>query len=58
MNKNEKADIVSEVKEMIEQSSAIFLTDYTGINVADISEIRNQFRKEGVKYKVFKNTDV
>ncbi len=56
MNKNGKADIISEVKEMVENSSAIYLTDYTGINVADISEIRNNFRKEGVKYKVIKNT--
>ena len=56
MNKDEKVEIVSKVKEMIEQSSAIYLTDYAGISVADISEIRNQFRKEGVKYKVIKNT--
>lgn len=56
MNKNEKTDIVSQVKDMIDNSSAVYLTDYTGINVADISAIRNNFRKEGVKYKVFKNT--
>lgn len=56
MNKNEKTDIVSQVKEMINNSSAVYLTDYTGINVADISAIRNNFRKEGVNYKVIKNT--
>jgi large subunit ribosomal protein L10 len=56
MNKTEKADIVSQVREMIEQSSAVYLTDYNGISVSDINEIRNEFRKEGVKYKVIKNT--
>jgi large subunit ribosomal protein L10 len=56
MNRNEKTDVISEVKEMMENSSAIFLTDYSGINVEDISELRNQFRNEGVKYKVYKNT--
>lgn len=56
MNRNEKTDVVSEVKEMMEKSSAVFLTDYSGVNVADINEIRNQFRKEGVTYKVYKNT--
>jgi large subunit ribosomal protein L10 len=56
MNKNEKAEIISKVKEMIENSSAVYLTDYTGINVADISAIRNSFRKEDVNYKVIKNT--
>ena len=56
MNKNEKAEIVSEVKEMIENSSALYLTDFSGISVADITGLRNEFRKEGVKYKVIKNT--
>ena len=56
MNKNEKAEIIEEAKQLINQSSAVYLTDYSSINVADISDIRNQFRKEGVKYKVFKNT--
>lgn len=56
MNKNEKAEVISEIREVIDNSSAVFLTDYSGINVTDISDIRNQFRKEGVKYKVYKNT--
>ncbi len=56
MNKTEKTDIVSSVKEMIRNSSAIYLTDYSGINVEDINKIRSEFRKENVKYKVIKNT--
>lgn len=56
MNKNEKAEAVSAVKELIENSSAVYLTDYSGITVADITNIRNDFRKEGVNYKVIKNT--
>jgi large subunit ribosomal protein L10 len=56
MNKTEKTEIVSSVKEMIENSSAIYLADYSGINVDDISKIRNDFRKEKVRYKVIKNT--
>ena len=56
MNRNEKSDIVSEVKEMIVKSTGIFLTNYSGNNVEDISDLRNAFRKESVKYKVFKNT--
>ncbi|MDY0082213.1 MAG: 50S ribosomal protein L10 [Ignavibacteriaceae bacterium] len=56
MNKNEKAEIIAEAKELIQNSSAVFLTDYSSINVSDITELRNQFRKDGVTYKVFKNT--
>ncbi|MEP0861351.1 MAG: 50S ribosomal protein L10 [Ignavibacterium sp.] len=56
MNKNEKSEIIAEAKELIEKSTAVYVADYSGVNVADISELRNQFRKEGVAYKVFKNT--
>ena len=44
MNRNEKNEIVSEIKEMMNNSSAIFLTDYTGINVEEVNDLRNQFR--------------
>jgi large subunit ribosomal protein L10 len=56
MNSNEKSEIISEVKELLESSSGIYLTDYRGIDVEDINELRNQFRDQGVKYKVYKNT--
>jgi len=56
MNRNEKSEIISEIKELLESSSAVYLTDYHGINVEDISSLRNQFRNEGVRYRVFKNT--
>ncbi len=56
MNKKEKAEMVSEVKDLVQNASAVYLTDYHGINVSDIDKIRNEFRKEGVKYRVIKNT--
>lgn len=55
MNRDEKTEVISEVKELLESSTAVYLTDYSGINVEDISDLRNQFRNEGVRYKVFKN---
>ena len=56
MKKTEKTEIVSSLKEMIEGSSAVYLTDYSGINVEDINKLRGEFRKENVRYKVMKNT--
>ena len=56
MNKNEKVEMVSQVKELIQNSSAVYLTDYSGVSVEEINRLRNEFRKEGVKYKVLKNT--
>jgi large subunit ribosomal protein L10 len=56
MDRNEKSELISEIKELLESSTAVYLTDYHGINVEDISTLRTQFRNEGVRYKVFKNT--
>jgi large subunit ribosomal protein L10 len=56
MNKDEKIQIISDVKEMIENAGAVYLTDYSRISVAQVTELRNEFRKEGVQYKVIKNT--
>ncbi|MBN1301276.1 MAG: 50S ribosomal protein L10 [Melioribacteraceae bacterium] len=58
MNKTEKAEIIAEIKEHFQNSTAVYLIDYTGINVEEINGLRKQFRSEGVKYKVYKNTFV
>lgn len=56
MNKNEKSEIISEVRKLIDGSSALYLTNYSGIPVSEITALRNELRKEGVNYKVIKNT--
>ncbi|PJA99188.1 MAG: 50S ribosomal protein L10 [Ignavibacteriales bacterium CG_4_9_14_3_um_filter_30_11] len=56
MNKNEKQELISEVKEILKNSNAVYLTDYSGIAVEEINGLRNDFRNKGVKYKVIKNT--
>lgn len=56
MNKTEKQDSVAEIKELINNSSAIFLVNYDKVNVENINKLRKEFIKEGVTYKVFKNT--
>lgn len=56
MNKAEKGEVIEQIKELIQNSSAMFLVDYRGVNVADINKLRSSFRKDGVTYKVLKNT--
>ncbi len=56
MKKAEKTEIIKQIKELVKNSSAMFLVDYRGVNVADINRLRSNFKKEGVTYKVFKNT--
>jgi large subunit ribosomal protein L10 len=56
MNRTEKAEVVDKMVELLNDSSAVYVTDYKGVNVADVNDLRSQFRKEGVVYKVAKNT--
>lgn len=56
MNKNQKVESVAQIKELIEKSTAIYLVDYSGVNVEDINQLRRGFLKEEITYKVFKNT--
>lgn len=56
MNKSEKIEMVSQIKENFSNASAIYLVDYHGVNVDEINGIRREFLKEDITYKIFKNT--
>jgi len=48
--------LVKELEEKIKGSSALYFTKYTGMNVAQATELRREFRSNSVDYKVSKNT--
>ncbi len=52
----EKVAVVDEVRERLAQSQAAVLTEYRGLNVADISALRRSLREAGGDYKIYKNT--
>jgi len=56
MPKPEKIKAVSDLKEQMEKTSSVFVTDYTGLNVQDITILRKNLRDNSVKYVVAKNT--
>ena len=56
MKRDKKEQIVQEVAEKINRSQGIYLTEFQGLSVAKMSELRNEFRKAGVEYRVVKNT--
>ncbi len=56
MDKNEKVEGVAQIKSMIENSTGMYLVDYSGVNVEDINQLRREFLNENITYKVFKNT--
>jgi len=56
MNKTEKDVVIGELHEKLNAARAFYLTDFTGMNVKQITEFRSRLRKQGVDYVVVKNT--
>lgn len=56
MKRSEKEQIIAEVKEMIEKAKGMYFADFTGITVEHITELRREFRKSNIDYRVVKNT--
>jgi large subunit ribosomal protein L10 len=56
MPRAEKVERVSELKERIEGSEALLLTEYRGLTVSDIAELRRSLAEGGTRFSVVKNT--
>lgn len=50
-----KVATVADLADRIKRSSIVIGTDFTGLNVNQITELRRQLRVAGVEYKVVKN---
>jgi len=56
MNKKEKSGVIEQVADMLNDAQGVYSIDFTGLSVARTIELRRQFKKAGVRYKVAKNT--
>ncbi|WP_027179175.1 50S ribosomal protein L10 [Maridesulfovibrio bastinii] len=56
MNRQEKAQIIEQLKEKAGRASIAIVTDFKGVTVEDITILRDNLRKNGVDYQVVKNT--
>ena len=56
MKRPEKEQLVVELKEKMVGAKALYYTDFTGLNVKRMTELRRRLRKQGVEYVVIKNT--
>lgn len=56
MKKSEKEQLVSELAQKLRGANALYFTDFTGLNVKRMTELRRRLRKLGVEYVVIKNT--
>ncbi|MGM0410963.1 MAG: 50S ribosomal protein L10 [Bacillota bacterium] len=56
MARPEKEAAVAELAENFTNAKSMVITDYLGLNVDEMTELRSQLREAGVEYKVVKNT--
>jgi large subunit ribosomal protein L10 len=56
MKRSDKEQLVTELKDKLAGADAVYYTDFTGLNVKRMTELRRRFRKAGVEYVVIKNT--
>ena len=56
MKRTDKEQLVAELTGKIRGASAVYYTDFTGLNVKRMTDLRRRFRRAGVEYVVIKNT--
>jgi large subunit ribosomal protein L10 len=56
MARPDKVAAVAEIAERFNDSDATLLTEYRGLKVSEIAEVRNALREANAEYKVLKNT--
>ncbi len=56
LNIDEKKALVKDLHGRFEQAAVIILTDYKGLNVEAINDLRRQLSQAGIEFKVVKNT--
>ena len=55
-NQEAKKVVVEEIKQKIQDSKSVVLVKFNGLTVAEDTELRREFRKNNIEYKVLKNT--
>lgn len=50
-----KRRVVDELRQQLDQSSTLIVSEYRGLTVKEIAEIRRSLRKQDVTYRVVKN---
>jgi large subunit ribosomal protein L10 len=56
MKRTDKEQLVTELTDKIRGAQALYYTDFTGLNVKRMTQLRRELRRAGVEYVVIKNT--
>jgi len=56
MKRAEKEQLVTELRDKLTAAQSLYYTDFTGLNVKRMTELRRRLKRVGVEYVVIKNT--
>ena len=56
MTREEKAVVIQELTEKFQESKNFYITDASGLTVAEVNDLRGKCYEKGVEYRVVKNT--
>ena len=56
MNEEQKAQAIEELAEKIAATPYFYITDASGLSVAEVNDLRRKCYNGGLEYKVYKNT--
>ena len=56
MNRAEKSEQVEEIREILDGTQLVVLTEYSGLDVSSMVELRNGLRGINAGYRIMKNT--
>jgi large subunit ribosomal protein L10 len=55
MDRTQKESLVSGIRERIDRAPVMYLTDFTGLSVKQMTELRRTLKRSGAEYVVVKN---
>lgn len=56
ISRQQKEELVNQYKDWMDRSQAFFLTEYTGLTMKDLDNMRDRIRKAGGEFHIVKNT--
>ena len=56
LTRAQKEEQLTAIEELFDQSNTLYLTDYVGLSVAEVTRLRRAFRDANIQFKVLKNT--
>ena len=56
MNRQEKIDEIQRIQELLDGAQLVVLTEYSGLAVSEMVELRQELRKVTGRYRIVKNT--